>query len=158
MPLACPVFSTVAPQAARSQWSCRPPRLRPRRPAPRNTSPRRRAVDLQATAPSPMMTRAEHLAGLQIARLRALARRRAPKRTPHVARLQILLRFAPSPTPAAPKKSPRAPAPLSHADACGESSRRDAGLQALRPRRQSARKMHQKPSLGLPHQQRSKGA
>ena len=44
-------------------WTCRPPRLRPRR-------------------------HAEHFAGLQVVRLRALARRRAPKRTPHVAGLQ----------------------------------------------------------------------
>ena len=32
--------------------------------------------------------------------------------------------------------------------------RRDAGLQTSRSRRQSARKMSRKPSLGLPHQQR----
>ena len=44
-------------------WTCRPPRLRPRR-------------------------HAEHLAGLKIVRLRALAHRRAPKRTTHVAGLQ----------------------------------------------------------------------
>jgi len=44
-------------------WTCRPPRLRPRR-------------------------HAEQLAGLQIVRLRALARQRAPKRTSHVAGLQ----------------------------------------------------------------------
>ena len=37
----------------------------------------------RAQAPSPTPTRAEHLSGLQIARLRALAHRRAPKRTPH---------------------------------------------------------------------------
>ena len=34
-----------------------------------------------APAPSPTPTRAEHLSGLQIVRLSALARRRAPKRT-----------------------------------------------------------------------------
>ena len=44
----------------------------------------------RAPAPSPTPTRAEHLAGLQIVRLCALARRRAPKRTPHVARLRKL--------------------------------------------------------------------
>ena len=49
----------------------------PHRHAPRNTSPRRRAVDLHASAPSPTSTRAEYLAGLQIVRLRAIARRRA---------------------------------------------------------------------------------
>ena len=60
-------------------WTCRPPRLRPRR-------------------------HAEHLAGLQIVRLRALALRRAPpptsalpKKTSHVAGLQTSPRFAPSP-------------------------------------------------------------
>ena len=37
----------------------------------------------RAPAPSPTPTRAGHLSGLQIVRLRALARRRAPKRTPH---------------------------------------------------------------------------
>ena len=37
----------------------------------------------RAPAPSPTPTRAEHLARLQIMRLRDLARRRAPKRTSH---------------------------------------------------------------------------
>ena len=37
----------------------------------------------RAPAPSPTPTRAEHLSGLQIVRVRALARRRAPKRTSH---------------------------------------------------------------------------
>jgi len=88
--------------------SYRPPSLRPRRHAPRKTSPRRRAMDpqaIQATEPSPTPTRtkehiattpdcgpagpphlrprrhAEHLDGLKIVRLRALARRRAPSPT-----------------------------------------------------------------------------
>jgi hypothetical protein len=41
----------------------------------------------------------KYVDGLQIVRLRALARRRAPKITPHVAGLQTLPRFTPSPTP-----------------------------------------------------------
>ena len=134
-------------------WTCRPLRLRPRQPAPRNIAPRRRAADLQATAPPPTPTRAKHLAGLYIVSLRALARRRAPKKTSHVAGLQISLHFAPLPTPTAQKMSPRAPAPLARADTCGGTPRGDAGLQKSRPRRQSARKMSRKPSLGLPHQQ-----
>jgi len=115
---------------------------------------RSKSIKLQATAPSPTPTRAEHLAGMQIARLCVLARRRAPKRTPHVAGLQISLRFAPSPTPTAPKRSPCASAPLAHAGSCGGTPRRDAGLQTSRPRRQSERNMSPKPSPGLPHQQR----
>ena len=53
----------------------------------------------RAPAPSPTPTHAEQFAGLQILRLRALARRRAPKVTSHVARLQISLRFALSSSP-----------------------------------------------------------
>jgi len=45
-------------------------RRRPCRPAPRSTLPRRRAMNLQATAPSLTPTRAEHLAGLQIGQRR----------------------------------------------------------------------------------------
>ena len=54
---------------------------------------------------------------------------RALKKTSHVARLKTSLRFAPLPTPTAPKRSPRAPAPFAHDDACGgRSPCRDARL------------------------------
>ena len=65
--------------------SYRPPSLHPRRHAPRKTSPRRQAMDLQAIqatehSPTPTSTK-EHIAGLKIVRLRALACRRAPSPT-----------------------------------------------------------------------------
>ena len=71
----------------------------------------------RAPAPSPTPTRAEHLAEL---RLRALARRRAPKRTSHYTWLIVLQDSAPSPTPTraeehiatTPNCKPHAPAPL----------------------------------------------
>ena len=67
---------------------------RPRAPVPSPTPEGQIAMALdcrpRAQAPSPTPTRAEHLAGLQIVRLRALARRRAPKRTSHAAGLQIV--------------------------------------------------------------------
>ena len=54
---------------------------------PSSAPGRPKLIELQASAPSPppspTPTRAEHLSGLGIVRLRALARRRAPKRTPH---------------------------------------------------------------------------
>ena len=131
-------------------------------PVVRSAPGRPRSIELQATAPSPVPTRAEEnitttpgcgpagrralpaerLAGLQVVRLRALARRREPKKTPDVAWLQTSLRFAPSPKPAAPKIPPRPPpAPLAHAGACGGTPRLEGGLQAFRPRRHSARKI-----------------
>ena len=46
------------------------------------------AFELEAVFGLRILKGAEHLAGLKTLRLRALARRRAPKRTPHVAGLQ----------------------------------------------------------------------
>ena len=88
---------------------------------------------LHAPALSPTPTRAEHLAGLHIVRLRALVRRRAPKK----------LRTSPGCRPC------RASRPR-QAEACGRTPRCGAGLQISRPRRQSARKMYRKRPLGLP--------
>ena len=107
-----------------------------------------RVVDLQA-APSPTPTRRtpRRAAGLEPSRPRpptspGCRPRRAPQKTSHVAGLQ----------------TSRSRCPLAHADARGGITRRDAGLQTSRSRRQSARqsarKMSRKPSLGLPHQQR----
>ena len=107
--------------------------------------------DLQATAPSPTPTcRARSCAS---APSPAGARRRElltslgcrPHRAsrPHPRQLRRRNRHTPH------------PAPLAHADACGGTPRRNAGLKTSRPRRQSAWKMPRKPSLGLPHQQQA---
>ena len=67
MPLSCP----VAPQAARSWKSCKPPRLRRRRHAPRNTSfSAFGAARLRRRAPSHLQSLYEvwHGAGCQIRR------------------------------------------------------------------------------------------
>jgi hypothetical protein len=89
----------------------------------RGTHRRRRVADLQATAPSPTPTRAEeHIATTPDCRPRRASRPRPRRLAPKIT-------------------SPRAPAPLAHADARRGTPRRDAGLQTSRPRRQSARKM-----------------
>ena len=125
----------IEPQANRHDavlWTRRPPRLRQRR-------------------------HAEHLAGLQIVRLRALARRRAPSpasarrielrtspaadlaalpnKASHIAGLQISPRFAPSYTPTCTEENLTTRPPLDHSDARGGAPCRDAGLQTSRPRR-----------------------
>ena len=132
-----------------------------------NTSPLRRTADLAPPRLVPTPTRAEHLAGLQIVRLRALARRRAPKRTPHVAGLQISPRFAPSPTRADENFATR---PRATTPGCGPWTCRPPRLRPRRhaPRNTSPRRRTadlapptpkraedaSKTTLGLPHQQR----
>ena len=167
MPLGCPVASSAPGRPKPIKLQATAP-SHPRRPAPRNTSPRRRAMDLQATAPSPTPTRTEEhtttAPGRGPAGHRAFAHadpRRAPRwaayrapprpRPPARAKDNSARRRAADlaalralTTPTAPKRPPRAPAPLVHADARGGTPRRDAGLQTTRPRRQSARKTPRK--------------
>ena len=100
-------------------WTCRPPRLRPRR-------------------------HAEHLAGLQIVRLRALARRRA-RAEENSTRPPPCHSNARGGAPCrdAGLQTSRPRRPLTHADTRGGPPRCGAGLKTSRPRRQSARKIYQ---------------
>jgi len=143
---------SVAPQAARSRWSCRQPRLRPRRHAPRkhhhNTC--HRAFAHADTRRAPRW--AEYCAPPRPHPPARAKENSTHRRTANLAALRALT-HANCAEEVATRSPPRLlPTPM-RAEEHLAGGARDAGLQTSRPRRQSARKMPRRPSLGPPHQQ-----